>query len=359
MPSRGSRKSQTCKEGSSLPSFLLRAVAFERSRLKLIDQTELPTRIHHVYPRSAAETAKAIERLAVRGAPSIGVAAAYGIVVESLRLPDNRLRQGLRKAALTLVQARPTAVNLGWAVERMKRILASAPPDPGALRKALLAEARRIEAEEITNSRMLAEHGAKLLPQGAKVLTICNTGALAAPGLGTALGVIFRAHLKGKRPQVFACETRPLLQGARLTALELARAHIPCTLIVDSAAATVMPECDLAIVGADRIARNGDFANKVGTRMLAIIARRYHKPFYVAAPSSTFDLDCATGKDIIVEQRSAEEVTEITGRRTAPKGTKVFNPAFDVTQADLVKAFITEKGIIRPPFRKNISRKIH
>lgn len=343
------------EEGSALPSFVLRAVRFARGRLAVIDQTRLPGRVRRIRLRSAAEAAKAIERLVVRGAPNIGVAAAYGLAVEAGRLPDTRLGPGLRRAAAVLKSARPTAVNLAWAVERVLGTL-DAGLGPGTMRRKVTAEARRIEQEETERSFAMARHGAALVRPDAKVVTICNTGALAAPGIGTALGVVFQAHIDGKRPHVFACETRPLLQGARLTALELTRAGIDCTLIVDSAAATVMPECDLVLVGADRIAVNGDFANKVGTKMLAILARAYRRPFYVVAPSSTFDLRCASGDGIVVEERPAGEVTAFAGRRVAPGGVGVFNPAFDLTPAGLVTSFITERGIIRPPYRRNVSR---
>jgi eIF-2B alpha/beta/delta-like uncharacterized protein len=209
---------------------------------------------------------------------------------------------------------------------------------------------------EVERSLAMARHGARLLPQNATVLTICNTGALAGPGMGTALGVVFQAHMDGKRPHVYACETRPLLQGSRLTTLELQRAKIPVTLIADSAAASVVDRCDLVLVGADRIAANGDTANKVGTRMLATLARAAHKPFYVVAPSSTFDAATRTGKQIVVEERDGEEVRAFAGCRAAPAGTAVFNPAFDVTPARLITGFITERGILNPTYRKSIQR---
>jgi methylthioribose-1-phosphate isomerase len=218
----------------------------------------------------------------------------------------------------------------------------------------VLNEAKRIEVEEIARSLAMAKHGAKLLPKRANALTICNTGALAGPGMGTALGVVFQAHLDGKKPHVYACETRPLLQGARLTALELLRAKIPVTLIADSAAASVIDKCDIVLVGADRIAANGDTANKVGTKMLATLARAARKPFYVVAPTSTFDLATPDGGRIVVEERDGEEVRAFAGCRAAPKETPVFNPAFDVTPARLITGFITDRGILRPPFRKAI-----
>jgi methylthioribose-1-phosphate isomerase len=339
-----------------LPGFLFRAVAFTGSRLRILDQTALPHRFRYLHPTSASQVAGIIRRLAVRGAPSIGVAAAYGMAVEARRLPDNKLGQGLQRAARALIAARPTAVNLRWAVERVLRSMPAQRLTPDATRRAVTKEAKLIEEEEIERSLAMARHGARLLPKNAEVLTICNTGALAAPGMGTALGVVFRAHMDGKRPHVYACETRPLLQGSRLTTLELQRAKIPVTLIADSAAASVIDRCDLVLVGADRVAANGDTANKVGTRMLATLAQAAHKPFYVVAPSSTFDPATRTGRQIVVEERDGEEVRAFAGCRAAPARTVVFNPAFDVTPARLITGFITDRGILTPPFRKTIQR---
>jgi methylthioribose-1-phosphate isomerase len=341
---------------NQLPGFLFHAVSFERNRLRILDQTLLPHRFVYLYPKSAAEVAVIIKRLAVRGAPAIGVAAAYGLAVEARRLPDGRLAGGLRRAAHTLISARPTAVNLKWAVVRVVQSLSVGGLSPAAIRRSAAEMAASIEADEIERSLALARRGAKLLGQNAVILTICNTGALAAPGMGTALGVVFQAHLDGKKPRVFACETRPLLQGARLTTLELQRAGIPVTLIADSAAASVIDACDIVLVGADRIAMNGDTVNKVGTRMLATLARAAHKPFYVVAPTSTFDPDTPNGRRVIIEQRDGEEVRKFAGCRAAPKGVPVFNPAFDVTPARLITAFITGRGIRCPPFRESIRR---
>ncbi len=366
-----------------LPDFLFRAVEFRGSRLRILDQTALPHRTTYLYPKSAIEVAGIIKRLAVRGAPAIGVAAAYGLVVEAKRLPDARLRRGLTAAAKMLVKARPTAVNLRWAVEQVMRSLPAqrstpdatrsengdctglrtrprgrglSPFSPGSLRQAVLNEAKKIESEEVARSLAMARHGAKVLAKKAKVLTICNTGALAAPGLGTALGVVFQAHLDGKKPSVYACETRPLLQGGRLTTLELLSAKIPVTLIADSAAASVLDRCDIVLVGADRIAADGDTANKVGTKMLATLARAARKPFYVVAPSSTFDPSAPNGGRIVLEERDGEEVRAFAGCRAAPKGVPVFNPAFDVTPSRLITGFITDRGILKPPFCKSIRK---
>ncbi len=339
-----------------LPGFLLRSVVFTGSRLRILDQTALPQRFRYLHPTNATQVVGIIKRLAVRGAPAIGVAAAYGLAVEAHRLPDGRLGQGLRVAARTLIAARPTAVNLKWAIDRVMRSAAVRGLAPDAVRRAVTAEARRIEAEEMERSLAMARNGAKLLPKKANVLTICNTGALAASGMGTALGIVFQAHKNGKRPHVYACETRPLLQGSRLTTFELLRAKIPVTLIVDSAAASVIDKCDLVLVGADRIAANGDTANKVGTRMLATLARAARKPFYVVAPSSTFDPATPNGGQIVVEERDGEEVRAFAGCRASPKGIPVFNPAFDVTPARLITAFVTDRGILKPPFRSGIQR---
>lgn len=326
----------------------LAAVAWSRGRLSILDQTRLPGQIRYLHPKDARAVVAIIRRLAVRGAPAIGVAAGYGLAVEALRLPDERLRHGLARATRRLEQARPTAVNLRYAVERVARHLDRPGLSPGKLRRAVLAEARTIEAEETARSHAMAHHGLAIVPDRADVLTICNTGALAAPGIGTALGVVLQAHESGRRVHVFACETRPLLQGSRLTVFELQRAGVPVTLIVDSAAATVIDRCDLVLVGADRIAANGDTANKVGTKTLALLARAARRPLYVVAPVSTFDPECPDGDHIPVEERSAEEVRRFRSCRIAGPGVRVFNPAFDVTPARLITAFITEQGIIRP-----------
>ena len=334
---------------------LFRAVRFARGRLFIIDQTRLPSAVREMRLSSAREAARAIRRLCVRGAPNIGVAAGYALAVEALRLPDARLESGLVRAARTLITARPTAVNLARAV---RRVMAATGREsrPEAIRRAAERTARCIEDEEVAGSLAICRHGAKLVTKEARILTICNTGPLAGVGMGTALGVVIEAHRRGKKPRVFACETRPLLQGARLTTLELLRAGVDCTLIVEGAAATVMPDCDMVIAGADRIARNGDTANKVGTRMLAHLARAYRKPFYIAAPGSTFDPDCRDGSAIVVEERGPEEVRRFGACRAAPPAVKAFNPAFDVTPGRLITGFVTEQGIVRPPWRTAITR---
>jgi methylthioribose-1-phosphate isomerase len=330
-------------------------VRFTAGRLDVLDQTLLPASVRYCRARSAAEVVGLIKRLAVRGAPMIGVAAAFGVAVEAGRLPGGRLRAALTRACDRLEKARPTAVNLRWAIDRMRRVVRESGP-ADRVRARLVNEARAIEAEEVANSLAIARNGARFVPRDATVLTICNTGSLAAPGLGTALGIILQAHLDGKRPRVFACETRPLLQGARLTTLELLKSGVPVRLIADSAAASVIERCDLVLAGADRIARNGDTANKVGTRMLALLARAARRPFVIAAPSSTLDRSIATGAGIPIEERDAAEVRAVGRCRTAPAGVSVFNPAFDVTPARLISAIVTERGVARAPYGRSLRR---
>jgi len=337
------------------PPFVYQAVRYHRGRLSLIDQTRLPGRLVWLRIRSAAEGADAIRRLAVRGAPNIGVAAAYSLAVEARRLGDREFEPRMIDAAGELISARPTAVNLDWAVRRMLPHIAT-DRSPSQVRRLVEEEAVRIEGEEIERSLAIARAGLKLLRDDSAVMTICNTGSLAGPGLGTALGIVLHVRAQGRRVRVIACETRPLLQGARLTMLELKRAGVPARLIADSAAATFMPDCDLVLAGADRIARNGDTANKVGTLMLAILAQEFGKPFYVAAPGSTFDHKMKTGKKILVEKRDPREVTSFGSCRVAPEGAIAINPAFDVTPARFITGFVTEKGILRPPFRRSIAR---
>ena len=341
--------------GVRLPAFIFRAVRWHRGRLHVIDQTALPQNVRYLSLSSAAEVAAAIRRLSVRGAPAIGVAGAYGVALEAQRLSERTLMSGLVRAGAELARARPTAVNLRWAVER---VMAASGSESSArrVRAAALREARAIERQETLRSLAMARHGADLIQDGASILTICNTGALAAPGLGTALGAVLQAKLDGKRQMVYVCETRPLLQGARLTALELERARVEFRVIVDSAAASVIARCQVVIVGADRIAANGDTANKVGTRALAILARQARVPFFVAAPASTFDVTCATGQSIPIEERAAEEVRRFGRCRVTPPHAPVYNPAFDVTPHGFITGFVTDLGVIRPPFRPGIRR---
>ncbi len=311
-------------------------VRWRGDRLELLDQRLLPEREVYIVCRTAAEVAAAIRDMAVRGAPAIGCSAAFGIV----------LSKGNPESYELLAGSRPTAVNLFWALERMKKA------------KDLKAEAEAIFAEDLAANRAMGKLGAALIPQGARVMTHCNAGALATSGHGTALGVL-RSAFEAKNPlSVIACETRPYLQGARLTAWECVQEGIPCTLITDNTAGHLISrgEVDVVIVGADRIAANGDTANKIGTYALAVLARRHGVPFYVAAPLSTFDPDMAEGSLIPIEERPAQEVTGYRGTRWAPEGVKVRNPAFDVTPAELITAIVCEKGVVTSPYQEQIKK---
>jgi len=335
----------------------LATMYWENGALYLLDQTLLPDRTEYVVCREYRDVIRAIRTMRVRGAPAIGVAAAYGLALaarEAAQVPDPWDR--LRAAAEELKGARPTAVNLTWAVDRLLQKVAAAPgADPAAL---LLEEAERLAAEDEAANRRLGEYGHELLPHGARVITHCNAGALATAGYGTALGVIRAAREAGNPLRVYATETRPLLQGARLTCWELMQEGIPVTLITDSMAGFLMARgmADLVLVGADRIAANGDVANKIGTYTLAVLAREHGLPFYVAAPVSTVDLATPSGAEITIEERAPEEVTHLAGIKTAPEGVGVWNPAFDVTPARLVTAIITDRGVVRPPYGENLPR---
>jgi methylthioribose-1-phosphate isomerase len=326
------------------------ALRFEDGALWAIDQTELPRHERRLELRSAADVAQAIRRLAIRGAPLIGVAAAYGIAIE---LRSDPTPEGLARACDLLRQARPTAVNLAWAVDRTREAALAG----GDLAGAALTEARRIEAEEEAASGAIAAHGAELLAGSRRILTHCNTGALAAPGRGTALAVIAELADRGSLGGVLATESRPLLQGARLTAYELSHLDIPHELIVDSAAAGLIASgaVDAVIVGCDRVAANGDVANKVGTYGLALAARAASIPFVVAGPTSTIDFDTPTGADIAIEERDPEEVRSAAGQLLTLPGTRCRNPAFDVTPAALIAALVTERGTIRSPSRGSLA----
>jgi len=308
-------------------------------RLLMLDQRLLPLREVWLELRSAEEVAAAIRDMAVRGAPAIGIAAAYGMALAA------RCDQDLVQTREVLAASRPTAVNLFWALERVSEVSAE-----GFER--VLAEAQAIEREDLEMNLAIGSHGAPLIPPGANVMTVCNTGALATAGHGTALGVIRSCHAAGNRIHVWSCETRPRQQGLRLTAYELMKEGIPFHSIADSAAASLMRSgrVDCVIAGADRIATNGDTANKIGTYMLAVLAQHHGVPFYIAAPSSTLDPSLASGELIPIEERSAEELTHVEDVRIAPEGCQVFNPAFDVTPGDLISAIVTEHGVHRPPF---------
>jgi len=335
---------------------MIETVRWKAGMVRYIDQRLLPERLEFVETDRIDVLAEAIETLAIRGAPAIGIAAAFGIAMAAARAlaTGNDLDDGLATADARLRRTRPTAVNLFWALDRMaarKRALLTGGARGSALAEGLLDEAEAILAEDLETSRRIGEFGLALVKEGSRVLTHCNAGGLATGGLGTALAPVYAAHEAGRKVEVFADETRPLLQGARLTTWELTQNHIPVTLLCDGASASLLASgrVDLVIVGADRVARNGDTANKIGTLAAALAAKAARVPFYVAAPLSTFDLSLATGADIPIEERAGKEVTDTT-TAGAPDGIKVYNPAFDVTPAKLIAGHITEKGILKPPF---------
>lgn len=305
----------------------------------MLDQRILPTREVWLPLTTHEMVAESIRDMAVRGAPAIGVAAAYGMALAAKNGADRD------EATALLAASRPTAVNLFWALDRIKSMPSFAFED-------VLAEAQKIEEEDYAMNLAIGEHGAALIPEGANILTVCNTGALATAGHGTALGVIRSAHDAGKNIHVWTCETRPRQQGLRLTAYELVKEGIPFHSIADGAAASIMHagKVDCVIAGADRIAANGDSANKIGTYSLAVLARHHGIPFYIAAPGSTLDVTLATGDLIPIEERGGEELTHIEGVQVGPDGCHVFNPAFDVTPGELIDGIITEKGVHRPPY---------
>jgi methylthioribose-1-phosphate isomerase len=341
----------------------MKTLEFRDGALWLLDQTRLPLDVVPVACQDDRQVADAIMQMKVRGAPAIGLAAAYGVVLAARSLASciagEELIARLEEAMERLRRTRPTAVNLSWALARMhETIRANADTDPTELADRLLAEANRMLNEDEEANRSLGRLGAALVPDRANVLTHCNAGALATGAYGTALGVIRAAHERGKRIHVWVDETRPLLQGARLTAWELKEAGVPCTLIGDSMAGYVMAQgrVDAVIVGADRIAANGDGANKIGTYSLAVLAHVHHIPFYFVAPTSTIDLATPSGDHIPIEERNPTEVTICGGARVAPEGIAVLNPAFDVTPARLVTAIVTEQGVVYPPFEEHLAR---
>jgi methylthioribose-1-phosphate isomerase len=325
----------------------------------MIDQTRLPREEVFVTCRDYREVADAIRRMVIRGAPAIGVAAAMGIALGMRDADPTRLDAEFDTIASTLAATRPTAVNLFWAIDRMRRVYVEVRGCPAAeIRARLVEEARRIRLEDIAINEAIGRHGAPLVPDGKTVLTHCNAGALATAGYGTALGVVRAAIAAGKRIDVFADETRPFLQGARLTVWELERDSIPATLITDNMAGHFLKSGRIGcvVVGADRIAANGDVANKIGTYGVAVLAHENGVPFYVAAPVSTLDLELPSGDQIPIEQRSGDEVTHLFGIAIAPEGIRVENPAFDVTPNRYVTAIITERGVARPPYGESLRR---
>lgn len=337
---------------------MIRTIEWKNGRVRMIDQRLLPgEEIYREYS-DYEEVAKAIEDMVIRGAPAIGVAAAMGIALGMQSVRSNPDQQ-FAKICDRMSKTRPTAVNLFWAIERMKRVYAELKGLPlEEIQGQLILEAQKVLVEDIEANRKMGNYGNELIPAQASILTHCNAGALATGGYGTALGVIRAAVEHGKKVQVFADETRPFLQGARLTAWELHQDKIPVTLITDNMAGYFMHQknVDLVIVGADRIAGNGDVANKIGTYSVAVLANANQIPFYVAAPLSTVDLSLNSGSQIPIEERPAREVVEIHGKRTAPDGIEVRHPAFDVTPNELVTAIITDKGIARAPYTESLRK---
>lgn len=333
----------------------MEAIRWERNELYLLDQTRLPGSEYWLRYTNYRDAAQAIRTMVVRGAPAIGVAAAYAMVLAAQEYAGAADFTGsMTQAKQTLAGSRPTAVNLFWALDRMERCWLACGPDLLRLEE----EARTIHLEDIQMNTALSKAGAELVPCQARILTHCNAGALATGGWGTALGVIRTAHAQGKVSMVYADETRPLLQGARLTAYELVNDRIPVTLICDGMAGYLMAQgcVDLVVVGCDRMAANGDFANKIGTYSLAVLAKHHGIPFYTALPSSTIDRSLPDGSRIPVEQRDGGEVTSFAGVQTGPAGVRTWNPSFDVTPHELLTAAITEQGVLRPPFDQSLAR---
>jgi len=339
---------------------MIQPIRWEENRLILLDQTRLPGEVWYQKCTGYRDVVQAIKTMVVRGAPAIGIAASYGMALAARECRGKDLpecRTFLQKASEELGGTRPTAVNLFWALDRIKKIVRDC-FDSEALFSKILDEAHTILTEDININKRIGLFGAELVPQGGTVLTHCNAGAFATGGYGTALGVIRAAHEAGKNVRVYADETRPLLQGARLTAFELMQEKIPVTLITDSMAGYVMKKAliNLVIVGADRVTAQGDVANKIGTYSLAVLAKEHQIPFYVAAPMSTFDLSLLSGEEIPIEERDGREIREVSGHITAPARVNVFNPAFDVTPREMISGIITEKGIIFHPDRAGVAK---
>lgn len=340
----------------------LQSLEWREDHLRIIDQTYLPKREVYSDIRDIGRVWEAIRELRVRGAPAIGIAAAYGLYMGIRELPESTFESfwvEVERVAEYLENARPTAVNLKWAIERIKTTIQAHKEKPiPEIKEIVLKTAKTIHAEDKRTCKKIGEEGAQLVGGEARILTHCNTGGLATGQYGTALSVIFHAHEAGSKVHVWVDETRPLLQGARLTAWELMKAEIPMRIITDSAAGSLMRrgEVDMVIVGTDRVASNGDTANKIGTYPLAVLAGENEIPFYVAVPLSTIDMALESGDEIPIEERDDEEITTFNGSRVAPEKAETFNPAFDVTPHRYITAFITEKGIIEPPFEENFKK---
>lgn len=335
----------------------VKTIEWKNDRVIMLDQRLLPHREVYRVCTDYKQVAAAIREMVIRGAPAIGVAAAMGVALGALRAAPKTFDRSFEKILAVLGATRPTAVNLFWALQRMRQVyVAHRSQGPEVVRRALKEEAQKIYKEDIAGNRQLGKNGVPLLRHAKQIMTHCNAGALATAGYGTALGVLRALKESGEQFEVYVNETRPFLQGARLTAWELKKEKIPATLITDNMAGYLMQngKVNAIVVGCDRVAANGDVANKIGTYTLAVLAHRHNIPFYVAGPTSSIDVDCASGTDIPIEQRDQKEVSHIFGKALAPKGMRIFNPAFDVTPQELVTAIITEKGVIYPPYQQNI-----
>jgi methylthioribose-1-phosphate isomerase len=335
----------------------VRTIEWKNDRVVMLDQRLLPHKEVYRVCRGYRQVADAIRQMVIRGAPALGVAAAMGVALGALRSKEKTFDRELGRILLTLSKTRPTAANLFWALERMRDVYTvNRAQGIDVVKRRLKAEALKIYREDIAANKALGKFGAKLLSHSKRVMTHCNAGALATAGYGTALGVIRAMKESGKDVEVFVNETRPFLQGSRLTAWELRKEKIPATLVTDNMVGYLMQKgwVDAVVVGCDRVAANGDVANKIGTYTIAVLARRHGVPFYVAGPTSSIDVHCASGADIPIEQRDSREVSHIFGRPLAPKGVKILNPAFDVTPQELIGAIITEKGVIYAPYQRNI-----
>lgn len=340
----------------------IQSIEWREDHLRILDQTYLPKREVYSDIRDIGRVWEAIKKLRVRGAPAIGIAAAYGFYMGIKELPESTFDSfwvEVERVGEYLAGARPTAVNLKWALDRIKTTIQAHKDKPiDEIKDIVLKTAKTIHAEDKRTCKKIGENGLKLVKKGAKILTHCNTGSLATGQYGTALSVIFHAHEDGKKIEVWVDETRPLLQGSRLTAWELMNAKIPMKLITDSTAGSLMRQgkVDMVIVGTDRVAANGDTANKIGTYPLAVLAKENNIPFYVSVPLSTIDMELENGDDIPIEERESDEITSFNGSQVAPKKTETYNPAFDVTPHKYISGFITEKGIVEPPFDKEFKK---